>query len=286
MAIQSGSTIYARDVDSYISVTKHDTIYATDINSYVSVTRGKPIYAREMNKAIEILSSNPIGGKIFYDAGDNGAIYIFFDSNHNVISDTSISGLQNAVFYLRKGTPTKDRFYVAYPELLNSGNYMYWGFRHNADIKESGGNIVNTGTAIGTGKIATQAILNYIDTYASSEKYLSTNVPSSDISQSSHDGYNLYRNCGGGPQGYLWDAIRDVNNNSLGGCNDWFIPSRDEMYQIVTSSVIPDTIKINYPCSSSAHSNSYQAWSYASTVGRFAVVGRGDTGRCHICRAF
>ena len=224
----------------------------------------------------------PIGGKIFYDAGANGATYTFYNSSGNVISDTSISGLQSAKYYTVVGTPTKDRFYVVYPSILNNGNGVYWGFYRNVDIKSSGGNIVNTGTAIGTGKTATRAILDYISIYASSET-TSSNKPSSDISQSSPNGYNLYKNCGT-TYNYLWDIIGDANNNSLGGCKDWFVPSKDEMKQIGTSGVISDIIISNYIWVSSTYYSSIHAW-YCSSGG-MSFSTRDECYRCVVCRAF
>lgn len=270
MTVQSGSTIYASDVDSYLGVTKGNLIYASDVN-----------------KIIEILNKKSIGGKIFYDAGDNGATYTFYNSSGNVITDTSISGLQNAVSYTVKGTPSSDRFYAVYPSMLDSGKYVYWGFYRNADIKSSGGNIVNTGTAIGTGKTATQAILHYIDTYASSER-ASSRKPSSDISQSSPNGYNLYKNCGGN-YNYLWDVIRDANNNLLEGHNDWFIPSKDEMNQIIISKAISDITGSNYLWSGSTYSSSDFAWYWYydyGRLGKFEYGNRSDSLSCIICRAF
>ena len=231
----------------------------------------------------------PIGGKIFYDAGDNGAIYTFYDSSGSVISDISISGLQNAVTYKVKGTPTKDRFYAVYPKVLNNGNSVYWGFYYNADIMDLGGNIVNTGTAIGTGKTATQAILNYIDTYASNET-ASTNKPSSKISQSSPKGYNLYKNCGT-DYNYLWDIVRDANNSSLEGYNDWYVPSRDELHQINTSKIISDITGSKKIWSGSAYDEPDYAlkWFYSlpglDRPGT-TISSRYETGTCLVCRAF
>ena len=234
----------------------------------------------------------PIGGAIFYDAGDNGATYTFYDSNGDVISDTSISGLQNAVSYKVSGTPTKDRFYAVYPTRLNGGDFVYWGFYRNADIKSSGGNIVNTGTAIGTGKTATQAILNYIDTYASSET-ASTDKPSSDISQSSHDSYNLYKNCGTS-YNYLWDVFRDWKSTSPEGLDDWFIPSKDELNQIasnasIISSAAPEIsneVSNGYIWSSSAYSSSRRVWFWSYSTGKMTNRDRYDYFRVVACRAF
>lgn len=262
-----------------------EIIHANDIiKNYYTQTE----FDKEINERIKYLPLIPIGGKIFYDAGNNGATYIFYDSSGNIISDTSIDGLQNAVSYRVGGIPSKDRFYAVYPNVLNNKKDIYWGFYCNADIKSEGGNIVNTGTDIGTGKTNTTSILNYISTYAPNETARSESWPRTinyEISQSSPDGHNLYKNCGAS-YNYLWDAIKGVNKYSLGGHNDWFIPSKDELYQIGASGVIYNITDRNHIWSSSAYPTSYFAWiwSYGDEGMKNGI--RDDYLRCLVCRAF
>ena len=259
-----------------------EIIHANDIlNNYYTTTE----FDNEIAKYFPLI---PIGGKIFYDAGDNGATYIFYDSSGNVITDTSISGLQNAVNYRKLGNSTKNRFYAVYPSMLNNGNRVYWGFYNNADIKSEGGNIVNTGTDIGTGKTNTTSILNYISTYAPSETARSEAWPRTvnyEISQSSPDGHNLYKNCGAS-HNYLWDIIKDVNKYSLGGHNDWFVPSKDELYQIGALGVIYNITDRNYIWSSSAYPTSYFAWYWSYDGEDMDYDYRNVDSGCIVCRAF
>ena len=282
VGINTSTVCTLSSTSAFSSCTNLTSIYvpASLVNSYKSATN----WSSFASKIKAVPTPMPIGGKIFYDAGDNGATYTFYDSNGNIINDTSISGLQNAVKYKVEGTPSSDRFYAVYPSMLNSGNNVYWGFYYNKDIKSSGGNIVNTGEAIGTGKTATQAILNYIDTYASGET-ASSSKPGSDISQSSHGSYNLYKNCGTS-YNYLWDIVRDANENSLGGHNDWFVPSKDEMKQIGTSGIISDITGSHYLWSGSAYSFSYVAWCWDYNFEYLNSFGRNDINSCVVCRAF
>lgn len=148
----------------------------------------------ETESAIVLL---PIGGRVFYDDGDNGATYTFYDASGNKITDTSISGLANATQYSVIGTPTKDRFYVFDNTSHTTGGKtassglvasLYWGYYR-----------ITTGAtsnSIGSGKSNTNNILAITDTseYADSIfKYIK--------------------------------ACRDANLNN---CNDWFVLSMAE----------------------------------------------------------
>ena len=93
----------------------------------------------------------PIGGRIFYDDGDNSATYTFYDASGNVIAYNGTNPetvLENAVSYEVSGTPTQDRFYVFNNELVTS---KQWG--------KSGTSIGITYGGIGFGKSNTQTAL-------------------------------------------------------------------------------------------------------------------------------
>ncbi len=91
----------------------------------------------------------PIGGRIFYDAGDNGVTYTFYDANDQVVVyDGTIDSLANAVSYEMSDIPDTDRFYVFYNELVDSKT---WG-----DTSTSFG---STGWNVGTGKTNTLVVL-------------------------------------------------------------------------------------------------------------------------------
>lgn len=113
------------------------------ITGYVGVNDSAK---RIWDEAISI--PRPIGGRIFYDDGNNGAVYHFFDANGNEISDTSIAGLANAASYTVKGRPTKDRWYV-YDDSL--AGHHYWGYY---------GTSLGCADGIGLGKVNTTIALS------------------------------------------------------------------------------------------------------------------------------
>lgn len=92
-----------------------------------------------------------VGGRIFYDDGSNEATYTFYNSNYNVISTQTISGLANAVWYSIVGTPTKDRWYV-YDSTLK--NLIQYGKNDT---------YIGTSDGIGKGKTNTNTALTYTD---------------------------------------------------------------------------------------------------------------------------
>ena len=141
----------------------------------------------------------PIGGKIFYDDGDNGATYTFYNADKNEITYTDINSLDNAVYYTVDGSGSKDRFYVVASDFsksdydstygVNLGTSKYWGYY---GITTSA-----TTNTIGSGKTNTAKVLAITDT----SQYASDSI---------------------------WEWLNDVNSNKYGGCDDWFIGSRAE----------------------------------------------------------
>ena len=189
-----------------------------------------------------ILELKPIGGVIYYDAGDNGQTYTFYDSNNNKIEYTgnSISELQNAKYYTVSGNRAEgkgDRFFVVYNKLLyTEDDKVYWGFY---------GTSSGTYTTDCSGKINTATIVTYIK-----EKDLLKETP---VEINNQVAKNKYKNCGTTGK-YLWDyliAFNDKDKTSginienaienTSGVYDWYIPSYIEMdilfanYSIINS---------------------------------------------------
>ncbi len=106
-----------------------------------------------------------VGGRIYYDDGDNGATYTFYDANGNVISDTSISGLANAVSYNISGTPTKDRFYVFNNNLQTNKRWGKNGTSISGTLDGIGKGKVNTNICLATTGWESDSIFTYIQTW-------------------------------------------------------------------------------------------------------------------------
>ena len=176
-------------VDSHHDNTKYDAsnpsgfITKSSIIKYQASapTDGTPFW-------VYVPVHSPIGGKIFYDDGDNGATYKFYDASRNEIAYSGSNPetvLANAVSYTISGTPTKDRFYVFNNEVHEQ---TIWG-KHGTEI-----GIQMDG--IGRGK-------------------LNTNIALQQTGWEDNSIFAYIQTC-------------NDENNPLNGCNDWYIGSEAE----------------------------------------------------------
>lgn len=143
----------------------------------------------------EINGAMPVGGKIFYvDPDDNGATYTFYDveGDEIPIADVIVGTTPHA--YVVDGTPSKDKFYVFNNQLLTS---KVWTYKNGDNwVLE----LLGTKTAIGEGRNNT------------------------DIVMAADDGaYVDWANS-------IWHFLDIANTTDKpGGCDDWFIGSKDEI---------------------------------------------------------
>lgn len=138
----------------------------------------------------------PIGGRIYKDAGDNGATYVFYDEDYNEITyDGTIASLAEAKYYTITGSHSTDRFLVAD---LEDRSVSYDGTTYTvskgvlsgAQLGFSGTLIGADGTGVFTGRTNTA-------------KYLAEESGA----------------------GNMVNLVRAYNAEEVGGCNDWYIPS-------------------------------------------------------------
>ncbi len=142
---------------------------------------------------VDLVELLAVGGTIFYDAGDNGETYKFYDENMEEITGIPI-GNTEVKYYSISGTPSKDRYYVFNPNL--DSDRCYWGYD---DITTGA-----TDDYIGSGKINTAKVMAITDTSYSNKAH-------------------------GMSEPSIWEYIANVNSGEgTNGCNDWFIGSMAE----------------------------------------------------------
>ena len=165
------------------------------------------LYNENVKLNVKFWTPPKIGGRIFYDDGDNGATYTFYDADMQEITYTDIASLENAVYYTVSGTPTKDRFYVYDNTTHTTGGKtatdglteeIYWGYNNiTTDV------ISDT---IGSGKTNTAQILAIEDTSSCSDS--------------------------------IFKYIKACNDEKLSGCSDWYIGSKAEQYKLRASNLV------------------------------------------------
>jgi len=200
----------------------------------------------------------PIGGRIFYDNGDNGATYKFYDSSMNELTNQTVSGLANAVYYTVRGTVESDRWYVydntTHTDTIQGKSVTFTGGL-SSDVLCGGYYNTTTGVTsntIGSGKTNTQTVVNM-----------------------------------GVPTDYtpnIWGYIKYCIDNRLNGCDDWFIASTAEQEQLRSSALVT-WYNSNYIWASVEHSSTYASrWHYGN---QYWSSGKKSIGFCAFaCRSF
>ena len=136
-----------------------------------------------------------VGGTIFYidDAADG--VYEFFDIEGNPMKNIQVGDKPYSYRVVKKGS--KDKYYVYHDELYDNLNWSY--YKDSSWVCE----LLGTGKYIGSGKTNTETVM------------------------AKDNGAYIAADSGGCPT--IWYRLQRVRDAKVGGCNDWFIPSRREI---------------------------------------------------------
>ena len=175
------------------------------------LTRFKESYFLREDMSREMTSGLPsdaglVGGTIFYidDAADGE--YEFFDANGNVIEDVSVGDRPYAYRAIKRGS--EDKYYVYHDRVYN-GRWAYFISDKRSESRPLGVRVnesLGTSTGIGSGKTNTEKVMN-----KDGGAYVTKDV----------EGYPT-----------IWYQLQQVRDSKAGGCNDWFVPSKDEMEEL------------------------------------------------------
>ena len=136
-----------------------------------------------------------VGGTIFYidDAADG--VYEFFDTEGNPMKNIQVGDKPYSYRVIKKGS--KDKYYVYHDELYDDLNWSY--YKDSSWVCE----LLGTGKCIGSGKTNTETAMT------------------------KDNGAYIAADSGGCPT--IWYRLQQVRDAKVGGCDDWFIPSRREI---------------------------------------------------------
>ena len=140
--------------------------------------------------------ARPVGGTIFYIDETADGTYEFFDVNGNVIEDVQVGDKPYAYRVVAPGT--KDKYYVYYDKRYKGS----WASEYDDHIYDS----LGTSTSIGSGKTNTEILMTLGD-----GAYVSVDAK-------------------GKPT--IWYQLQQARNEKVGGCDDWFVPSKGEIDEL------------------------------------------------------
>ena len=136
-----------------------------------------------------------VGGTIFYidDAADG--VYEFFDTDGNPMDNIKVGDKPYSYRVVKKGS--KDKYYVYHDELYDDLNWSYY--------KDSSWVCEPLGT----------------------RKYIGSGKTNTETAMTKDNGAYIAADSGGCPT--IWYRLQQVRDAKVGGCDDWFIPSRREI---------------------------------------------------------
>ncbi len=157
-----------------------------------------------------------VGGKIFYVDDTSTAEYQFFDTDGNVITDVIGAGSTPA-YYLRTSEGNgKDKYYVYHDQAIIGpmDTPLLWTYAEDGAAVY---NSLGTSDGIGTGRANTELVMA-----ADNGKYI-TNDIDDEYEAKWYDGMNCET---------VWYVIQQMRNEKVGGCDDWFVPSKSELEEL------------------------------------------------------
>ena len=160
--------------------------------------------------AIPVSKPAPVGGTIFYIDGTADGTYEFFDADGNVIENVDVGDKPYAYRVVTPGS--KDKYYVYHDEIYDNLRWTY--YKDGAYVYEP----LSTSDNIGSGKTNTETVIT------------------------KDNGAYIAADSNGIPT--IWYQLQQARNAKVGGCDDWFIPSRyegEELRKAIGFRIVPDS---------------------------------------------
>ena len=151
---------------------------------------------RHGTSSTEVISGvKPVGGTIFYIDDTADGEYQFFDTWGNLIENVRVGDRPYYYRVIKKGS--KDKYYVYYDEVFDKLRWTY--YKDNNYVHES----LSTSGNTGSGKANTEIVMA-----KDSGTYI---TPDSNRTST------------------IWYRLQQVRSDKGTGCDDWFVPSIDEL---------------------------------------------------------
>lgn len=184
--------------------------------------------------ASKIITAYPVGGRIFYIDDTSDGIYEFFDANGNLIKNVRVGDRPYYYRVVRKGS--KDKYYVYHDKVYDNLEWTYCKDKYY--VYES----LDTSWDIGSGKTNTEKVM------------------------AKDNGAYITVNSNERPT--VWYQLQQIRNAKVGGCDDWFVPSRceiDLLAKAIKSGIITGGAIAGIAGSSYAESIFANKWVWSSS---------------------
>lgn len=154
------------------------------------------ILYRHGTSSTEVISGvKPVGGTIFYIDDTADGKYQFFDTWGNLLENVQVGDRPYYYKVIKKGS--KDKYYVYYDEVFDKLRWTY--YKDNNYVHES----LSTSRNAGSGKANTEiAMTKDSGTYVTPDSNRTSTI---------------------------WYRLQQVRSDKGTGCDDWFVPSIDEL---------------------------------------------------------
>lgn len=141
---------------------------------------------------------DPVGGTVFYIDGTADGTYEFFDADGNTIENVDVGDRPYAYRVVTPGS--KDKYYVYHDEVYDNLRWTY--YKDGAYVYES----LNTSYDDNSGKTNTEIVMT------------------------KDNGAYITADSNGLPT--IWYRLQQVRNAKAGNCDDWFVPSMNEIEEL------------------------------------------------------
>ena len=179
-----------------VSGTQHSkTAMVTELCSVEASGSSFTLY-RHGTSSTEVISGvKPVGGTIFYIDDTADGEYQFFDTWGNLLENVRVGDRPYYYKVIKKGS--KDKYFVYYDEVFDKLRWTYC--EGNNYVHES----LSTSKNTGSGKANTEIVMaKDSGTYVTPD---SNRLPT------------------------IWHRLQQVRSDGGTGCDDWFVPSIDEL---------------------------------------------------------
>ena len=165
-------------------------------SSFTLYRHGYSIGQNEGISSTEIISDvRPVGGTIFYIDDDADGTYEFFDIDGNLMENVQVGDRPYYYKIIEKGS--KDKYFVYYDEVFDKLRWTY--YENNNYVHES----LSTSKNTGSGKVNTEIVME-------KDSGIYTTPDSNRLPT-------------------IWHRLQQVRSDGGTGCDDWFVPSIDEL---------------------------------------------------------